>query len=402
MIVHMVGHKNSKGLDAPWVVKSEDGKILSSHSSKSKAQKHLYHDIEGHKKKASQQIIAYHGSKLPVLQFDTRGIIWFSEDKDKILNGDAGAGYPNYLITVELNVKNTAGYDEYEKYFLDQLEQEGYDSVYFENDWIIFSPDSIKILSTEKINKKASLEPVLDDVKKQIIVFFRMQHDLDKNQLIDAAVKKFNISFEDGEICFTEAYPNGLSFITKSAPKTCSCTSDETCNCTAKKHIHSNIEKVIENIKDFDITDEFIEDLYHVVEKKENIDSIVDKYKIKNDAFVLVLYSLLEELHDIISKTKEAGFLDKNTTERYFNGWYNSLIKEYFNTEDLEQFKTKYKNLFHTVFDKYCSENDIRDKQTEIASIRTKYAPLIYKDIVATGRQSDMDRQFLSNFIRNI
>jgi hypothetical protein len=195
----MVGHKNSEGLDAPWVIKShETGEILSSHKSKKDAEKHLYKDMQGH--------------------------------------------------------------------------------------------------------KKSSLEPVLDDVKKQIIVFFRMQHDLDKNQLIDSAVKKYNISLEDGEICFAEAYPSGLSFVEKPAEKTCDCTSDETCNCTDKKRIHSNIEKVIANIKDFDITDEFIEDLYKVVSSKQNIDSIVDKYKIKNDAFVLVLYSLLEELHDIISK----------------------------------------------------------------------------------------------------
>ena len=184
--------------------------------------------------------------------------------------------------------------------------------------FVIKDHDTGKILSSHKTRseaeqhlkqmhqfkhmKKSSLEPVLDDIKKQIIVFFRMQHDLDKNQLIDAAIKKYNISPEDSEICFTEAYPEGLTFIEKPAEKTCNCTTDETCNCAAKKHIHSNIEKVIKNITDFDITDEFIEDLYKVVSNKQNIDSIVDKYKIENDSFVLVLYSLLEELYDLISK----------------------------------------------------------------------------------------------------
>lgn len=36
------GHKNSKGEEAPWVIKShESGKILSSHKSKAAAEKHL-------------------------------------------------------------------------------------------------------------------------------------------------------------------------------------------------------------------------------------------------------------------------------------------------------------------------------------------------------------------------
>lgn len=41
-IVHMKGHKNSKGEEAPWVIKShETNKILSSHKSKQDAKKHL-------------------------------------------------------------------------------------------------------------------------------------------------------------------------------------------------------------------------------------------------------------------------------------------------------------------------------------------------------------------------
>lgn len=205
-------HKNTKGLDAPWCIYSESGKILSSHSSESAAKKHLQ-DIEIHK----------------------------SIDK----------------------------------------------------------------------NKKSSLEPVFDNNSlplKEVVVFLRNQSNKDKPELIDAIIKKFNLSENDALYAFNECFPEGLSFIKKPAEKTCNCTAGKTCNCTDKKRIHSNIEKVIKNIEDFDITDKFIEDLYHVVEKKENIDSIVDKYKIENDAFVLVLYSLLEELHDIISKTKEAGF----------------------------------------------------------------------------------------------
>jgi len=41
-IVHMPGHKNSKGEAAPWVIKShKTKKILSSHKSRSAAKAHL-------------------------------------------------------------------------------------------------------------------------------------------------------------------------------------------------------------------------------------------------------------------------------------------------------------------------------------------------------------------------
>ena len=42
MIVHRKGHKNSNGEKAEWcIVSHETGKILSSHKSKSAAEKHL-------------------------------------------------------------------------------------------------------------------------------------------------------------------------------------------------------------------------------------------------------------------------------------------------------------------------------------------------------------------------
>lgn len=188
MIVHMPGHKNSDGEEAPWVIKShETGEILSSHKSKEDAEKHLYKDMQGH--------------------------------------------------------------------------------------------------------KKGSLEPVLTDIAKEVTVWYKMQDNMDKPELIDAAVKKFNLSPEDAEIIFNQAFPNGLKFVEK--PNNIE---------KAKKRIYSNIEKVVANIKDFNITDDFIADLYQIVANKEDVDAITEKYKIKDDAFVLVLYSLLEELHDIISK----------------------------------------------------------------------------------------------------
>jgi hypothetical protein len=211
-IVHIKDHHDSQGNLAEWVVKSESGKILSSHSNKNDAEKHLYHDIEGHK------------------------------------------------------------------------------------------------------NKKSSLEPDLSNNSesyKEISVFYRLCSDKDKPQMIDLVIKKFNVTEEFAEKIFNEVYPNGLKFI--ETDKTNIDTTEKTNIENKKKHIFANIEKVISNIKDFEITDEFIEDLYHTVENKSSLDSLIDKYKIIDDAFLLVLYILFEELLSVIVELpcpKGHGFLN--------------------------------------------------------------------------------------------
>ena len=184
-ITHMEGHKNSKGESAPYVIKShETGEILSSHKTKEEAEKHLYKDMQGH--------------------------------------------------------------------------------------------------------KKSSFEPVMTDVFKEIAVWLRMQDDKDKPQLIDEVIKKFNLSENDAEQVFNDTFPNGLKFIKKASVN--------------KKRIISNIEKVIANIQGFNVTDEFIEDLYHTIERKEDLDEIIKKYNIKDDSFLIVLVLLFEELLEQTSK----------------------------------------------------------------------------------------------------
>ena len=54
-----------------------------------------------------------------------------------------------YIMTRDIVLNNPAGWDEYEKYGLGQLRDLGYDGVILpqgdKNDFIVFSPRSIKI-----------------------------------------------------------------------------------------------------------------------------------------------------------------------------------------------------------------------------------------------------------------
>ena len=48
--------------------------------------------------------------------------------------------------------------------------------------------------------------------EKEIIVYIRIQKDMDKQQLVDFIMKRFNVNEQDAERLFYLAYPDGLDF----------------------------------------------------------------------------------------------------------------------------------------------------------------------------------------------
>jgi len=106
------------------------------------------------------KMIVYHGTGKRFKRFDlkrtTQGIIWFTSNRDKILSGEAGAESRGYILTCEVTINNPAGWGEYDKYALYQLESMGYDGVILTDDdgfdCFVFNPNQVKILSVEKIN----------------------------------------------------------------------------------------------------------------------------------------------------------------------------------------------------------------------------------------------------------
>ena len=92
---------------------------------------------------------AYHGSPILFDKFDidssAQGVLWFSEDFSIIKNEESGAVSNNYIYVVDLNVQKTAGWEEYDKSYLQQLADEGFDSIKLDNDWAIFDPNRVTI-----------------------------------------------------------------------------------------------------------------------------------------------------------------------------------------------------------------------------------------------------------------
>jgi hypothetical protein len=100
--------------------------------------------------------VVYHGTDKQFNRFSSKfssmgGIIWFTTDKSAIERGEVGASGSGYIKELYISMKNPAGWEEYEKYGLGQLEDMGYDGVILPNDednyvGFVFDPNQIKII----------------------------------------------------------------------------------------------------------------------------------------------------------------------------------------------------------------------------------------------------------------
>lgn len=99
-------------------------------------------------------MIVYHGSDKNFRRFNlkqsTQGIIWFTNDKSAIENREVGASGYGYIKKLYISMKNPAGWSEYEKYTLGQLENMGYDGCILPDDenkfdGFVFNTNQIRI-----------------------------------------------------------------------------------------------------------------------------------------------------------------------------------------------------------------------------------------------------------------
>ena len=95
----------------------------------------------------------YHGTavdfKRPSLSTSTQGIIWFTSDLQSIEDGDAGAQGRGFVKKWWVDLKNPAGWDEYDKLGLYELKRAGYDGAILPKgnglvDGFVFSPSQVR------------------------------------------------------------------------------------------------------------------------------------------------------------------------------------------------------------------------------------------------------------------
>jgi hypothetical protein len=93
----------------------------------------------------------YHGTATKFSEFNSDktmdGVFWFTEDKSKLEKGGAGASSKGIIMPVYIKAKKVAGWDEYDKYSIDELIKDGYDAVKLDDDMIVFHPNQIKSIN---------------------------------------------------------------------------------------------------------------------------------------------------------------------------------------------------------------------------------------------------------------
>lgn len=98
--------------------------------------------------------VVYHGTGVNFRKFNSKyaamgGIIWFTSDKSAIESGETGAAGSGYIKELYIRMLKPAGWDEYERLTLGQLENEGYDGAILPNDngfdGFVFNINQIRI-----------------------------------------------------------------------------------------------------------------------------------------------------------------------------------------------------------------------------------------------------------------
>jgi hypothetical protein len=164
-----------------WIVKSTRGKGMPKYAS-------LDDMIKYFKQKYSQQPLnekvykVYHGTNQQFSKFDfkraTQGIVWFTDSPESIQKGEHGGAGNKITMTRYITINNPAGWAEYEKYGLQQLEDMGYDGVILpqgdKTDYFVFSNKSISAKGPKE------LQEVVDDPNDSSWAIFRVSQGYGK------------------------------------------------------------------------------------------------------------------------------------------------------------------------------------------------------------------------------
>lgn len=102
-------------------------------------------------------LVVHHGTSQKFSKFNFKNagqkIIWFTSDKSAVEAGEVGAQGKGHIMDLYVSMKNPAGWDEYQKYGLGQLQGLGYDGAILPEGGVItgfvFEPNQVKSVSNK-------------------------------------------------------------------------------------------------------------------------------------------------------------------------------------------------------------------------------------------------------------
>jgi len=108
--------------------------------------------------KKPQPVEVYHSTGADFTEFDPEksigGQLWFTSDAAKAKAGYDGATGRGRVVTANVDIRNPAGWDEYDKLGIDELMGRGYDGLKLveadgEINYVAFFPEQVKIISNK-------------------------------------------------------------------------------------------------------------------------------------------------------------------------------------------------------------------------------------------------------------
>jgi hypothetical protein len=93
-------------------------------------------------------------------EFLAQGIVYFAKSRDELLasghGADANFAKPVYLYTCTTSASHPASWDEFDRYSVDELESQGYDSLDLDDDFVVFDPEKVEIVGIEQIDPSST------------------------------------------------------------------------------------------------------------------------------------------------------------------------------------------------------------------------------------------------------
>lgn len=92
----------------------------------------------------------YHGTNDLFDRFSTDktqdGLFWFTSDRSKIEAGESGAAGCRYIMEVRFDAMKLAGWDEYDRYTIDELIAQGFDGLKLDDDYVAFHSEQVTVI----------------------------------------------------------------------------------------------------------------------------------------------------------------------------------------------------------------------------------------------------------------
>ena len=103
-------------------------------------------------------LTVYHGTNATFDKFDldksTMGNLWFTSNKDSIIEGESGACGNNIIKAVNLCIRNPAGWAEYDKYSVGELIGLGFDGIILDDNYVVWDVSQVRIIDQNVLCEK--------------------------------------------------------------------------------------------------------------------------------------------------------------------------------------------------------------------------------------------------------